>query len=180
MCLCYLQNDSVNATPHPLSFTSLYFARHCRGFITPLLLPAHYVQVCAMRILLLNPASDGSAQPEGCAWANHESVVFLAGDIVNSYRYGAGDVWLFHDPGGFSCLSSWGNIPHSVENTRVSRILFNWFQVIGISNASPEKKVWWAEFWKFMASPQFSSLFTEWVNRSSPNESIEITYLVVT
>lgn len=101
-------------------------------------------------------------------------------EIVNSYHYGAGDVWLFHDPGGFSCLSSWGNIPHSVENTRVSRILFNWFQVIGISNASPEKKVWWTEFWKFMASPQFSSLFTEWVNRSSPNESIEITYLVVT
>lgn len=71
MRLCYLQNDSVNATPHPLSFTSLYFARHCRGFITPLLLPAHYVQVCAMRILLHNPASDGSTQPGVCIVHTH-------------------------------------------------------------------------------------------------------------
>lgn len=48
--------------------------------------------------------------------------------IVNSYRYGA-SVWLFHDPGCFYCLSSWGNIPHSAENKRASLILFHWFQV---------------------------------------------------
>lgn len=48
--------------------------------------------------------------------------------IVNSYRYCA-SVWLFHDPGWFYCLPSWGNIPQSAENTRASLILFHWFQV---------------------------------------------------